>query len=320
MLRIRPRSPLHFGVSGIGLEEAGTVMHSDSVASALIAATARAGASVDRLVDAVVSERLVVSGLFPWSGATLHVPRPLCPPMWTTKAAQTMRKPLRRLSTIPLDMYARWYVDSCAVDEVEIEAAVRAMDAAKAIVGLRAHVALDRNSAGSNLYFVGSAQFRPDTGLWCLASARDEVATNALVDAVAALESYGLGGRRAAGYGRVEIERDDAPQEIAEMLASPLEPALLLTTFIPAAGDDLGALASRGRFRIREMRGWIDGDGVPPRRRREIRGLAAGSIVPTLPRGRVVEVGPDDFPHRVLRSGVAMGLRIASGFLREAVP
>jgi CRISPR type III-A-associated RAMP protein Csm4 len=317
--RMYPSGLVHFGEAGIGLEETSTTLHADSFAGALIAAAARAGADVAELVRTFCDARLIVSGLFPASSDTLCVPRPVCPPLMAAGTEADARKTLRRLRMIPISDYVKWYVESAIVDQSALTECARRVAPISAEPEMRAHAAVSRNGSDAALYFVAGARFRPGTGLWSLVAARDADALAAFDGAARALEAFGIGGKRAAGFGCFSASREVAPDSLESMLATPTEPATLLSTYIPATGDDLDEIMAYGRYRVREMRGWIDSDGAPDRRRRVARGLAEGSVLPRLPRGIVADVAPESFSHPVVRCGLAIGLCIAPSFLRGAV-
>jgi CRISPR type III-A-associated RAMP protein Csm4 len=316
--RVAPKGPLHFGESGIGLESTGTTMSADAFASALIAAAARASLDVAALIAAFEERRIRVSGLFPCAGETYLVPRPQCAPAFGQDAF-ALRKLLRRVGFLPMTLYERWYLRGEAVDEASLRSWLESSEKIVAVEAIQAHVALDRNTNGSNLYFVGSAYFHRGTGLYALTAIEDEKARFAFNNAAAALEVYGLGGERSAGHGGIVASLVPAPESIATAVAGYGDPAMLLSPFSPRADEDLAALTERGRYSIREIRGWVDGGPTGARRRRVVRVIAAGSLVPSLTYGTIVDIAPEGFPHRVVRCGTGFGLRISAQFLRKPV-
>jgi len=309
------RDGVHFGEKGIGLEAASPGLASDGFASALISAAARSGGEPDDLIAAFEGD-LRVSGLFPRIGERRFVPRPQVLPDIEGAAPP---KSLKRLAFVDTETYERWYIKEELADQPTVDRLSAALHSVYREY-LTARVALTRTTQESDFYQMSAYRFTTvggaRAGLYAVIDCTDE--QRSLIErSLAALAVYGIGGKRSSGYGAFEWSwsEGEAPRAF-ERPKTDGTPVMLLSTVVPAEADDLAAIASRGAYRIVEVRGWVTSAGVVSRRRRSLRALAQGSVLPFEPRGRVVDCAPVDFSsHPVVRVTTGLGIAFSKRLL-----
>lgn len=172
------------------------------------------------------------------------------------------------------------------------------------------HVTVDRAASASNLFHTGRVTFSAGCGLWF--GVRGEVewvrsALNYLSDA-------GLGGLRSTGHGGFKVAEQaiDLPEVKAD------EWGLCLSRYAPTANEITSALKqSQNTYALVRVGGWCQDDDGHHWRRRAVRLLAEGAILPGSARGMLVDVRPEHVMKRaVMRSGLAF--LIPAGRLAEA--
>jgi CRISPR-associated protein Csm4 len=311
------RGAVHFGERGIGLEAAAPTLASDGWASAIIAAAARAYGDPAALIADFESGALHVSGLFPRKGRQRFVPRPLIAPRMADSAPS---KELKRLRFVDLDRYRKWYLDdngSATAEEVDaLQGSLKETYREQLV----ARVTLDRTTSASQIYYISCFRFYEGAGLHAIVDYCDESVAGRFEQALDALTVYGLGGKRSGGYGGFKWRpvEDEATRVFAGMIAAQREPAMLLSTVLPAKEDDLTTIALQGRYAIAEIRGWVTTPGSISWRRSPLRALTHGSVLPFVPVGSVADCAAPGFAaHRVLRVATGFGLRISRRFLRD---
>lgn len=297
LVKMHFTAPVHLGKAGMGLEESGRVLHSDTLFSGLFQAWL-----------ALYGEPpppLVLSSAFPFVGDTLYLPKPfLAVPAFTTDLAATYGKTIKAATLVDLATFASWVAGETPdferlQDELDhLKEAVR--------VSVRPRVALDRETSASALYYIGETFFTPGAGLFFLVEAGKGI-WEALQGAVRVLGEEGLGGKRSQGRGtfRPEFCPDPVPQGAANPDAF-----LTLSLVYPAAQEEItGNLLS---YQLLQRTGWLEsGPQNAQLLHRRVLMFAEGSVFRRRPRGRLVEVTPAGFTgHPVYRYGLAFTLGV----------
>lgn len=179
------------------------------------------------------------------------------------------------------------------------------------------HVTLDRASNASNLFHTGRVTFGENCGLWL--GVRGEAAW--VRAALSYLSDAGLGGLRSSGHGAFDAH--EQPIDLPEVKAD--EWGLCLSRYAPQSETEIvqGLQAPQSTYQLVTVGGWCQDDEGHHWRRRAVRMLAEGAVLPASARGGLVDVRPvkpEEWlgPQRpVYRSGLAF--LIPAGRLAEAV-
>jgi CRISPR-associated protein Csm4 len=166
-------------------------------------------------------------------------------------------------------------------------------------------VTIDRATNASNLFHAGRVSFAEGDGLWFVARGTQ---TEWIDEALHLLQDNGLGGLRNYGHGAFKwhAHADDLP-------ASPSTGAgYLLARYAPNGEKEIQATLqhSRAAYRLVKVGGWCTDDAGQAWRRRMVRLVAEGALIPdvTQARGKLVEVQPDNVPQFAARKVYRYGI------------
>lgn len=308
---LKLRGALHVGEAvGIERETVYEWLPSDSLFGALVSAWKNMGADVEARLAAFHSQTRpfrLTSG-FPWSGGIRFLPAPILSPETSgmdAKAAKRVRwlsaSVFERLRTGAAPAPA--HADLLDGGRVWVTAEERARvtreftDDGGEVRLWRTYVvprvAVDRASNASNLFHAGRVAFPPEGGLWFAAHGPQ---TEWIDDALAYLADAGLGGLRNYGHGAFiwQVDREDL---------SPVQsgPGISLARYAPLGQAEIRATIQRqgAAFRFVRIGGWCTDDAGRAWRRRGVRMIAEGALIPEVAeaRGGLVDVRPSGVPN-----------------------
>lgn len=345
LIRLRPAGPWRYGPGEGGLDRVDTLYRSDRLFSAVTLAFERLGL-LDDWLDATARAsrpKVAFSSLFPFQGDTLFVPPPatLWPPppaalriassvfgakvRW--KAAQFVPVTLvETLLTSQRILAEQWIPDAesgCLLRRDRPQSSpFRTVS--------RRQIAVDRLGAGVDPHSIACVEFEPSAGLWAIAGfANEESAakwSQPLRSAFRLLADTGFGARRSSGWGQTgapEFQNGRWPAILLPKLARATAPAnggsggngtppqhWLLSLFSPAADDAVDW--SGGSYSVTLRGGRVESTAGSGKEKKLVRMVTEGSVIasPVSPVGSAVNVAPNDFPHPVYRSGLALGLQL----------
>jgi CRISPR-associated protein Csm4 len=333
------RGPLHQGeFVGINRETVQEWIPSDTLFAAIVTAWARQGADVAaRLADFERGRPVFeLSSAFPRAGEVRFYPTPARLPSHSGLfgAGQSPKKAreIQWLSPGVLEALQAGQTPAAGDDNFLHGRGIWLTEAERASVepylaetaegDLRLwksqvvpHAALDRASNASNLFHTGRVTFGESCGLWFAARGRVEWVREALHD----LADSGLGGLRSTGHGGFTFS-----ESATELGVATGGWALGLSRFAPASIEEItaGLQAERSAYRLVTVGGWCVDDGGHAWRRRSVRLVAEGALLPASVRGGLVDVRPlrPEAWHGALRPVYRNGLAflIPAGKLVEA--
>ncbi|MEJ5366424.1 MAG: type III-A CRISPR-associated RAMP protein Csm4 [Desulfosoma sp.] len=321
----------HFGRQGIGLEETGETVPSDSLVSGIVNAFALMG-EAEEVLQALASPTppFVLSSLFPFGpeggkgGRRLYaLPRPLTsPPVKDPAILQSAGKDLKKIPYLQPGDALRW-LDGTPFSAEALEAVQeRARRLARPwdpeseegwmSSSLRPRVALDRSAQNSVIWWCGEVHFSPGAGLYGLVRFRDAAWKKRVEAAFRLLGDMGLGGERTYGLGTFRFGGFAPVEEAWSDVKRPAKAAryVLLSRYAPAP-EELDRLRDvLTAWNMEESRGFVvSGRHATTLKRKRVRFLTEGSVATTPLAGRLVDVTPEHGPalglaHRVYRSGM----------------
>jgi CRISPR-associated protein Csm4 len=330
----------HFGRRGLGQEESGHHLPSDSLTAALIARWVEllGAPAANALVDRLKQEPppFVLSSAFPRAGDVCFFPVPLRPPeglprggprpkdlkrvAYVSEAAFRDMLAGAKLSTVFTSSQAL-HGGSILVAQGDWARLPKAVKDEGRIWGIekRPRVTVDRGAQSSTLYFTGRTAFNDHCGLWFgvrwLTSDADLAQT--LADSLADLADAGIGGDRSSGFGASTIKQHG----YLELPDGAQRTWVALSRYLPRP-DELPALQdTRSAYALETIGGWIDSPVSKAERRIPVRLLVEGAVLGPLDRsvpGQIVDVQPDykgtrPLGHAVYRSGLALAVGLEAG-------
>ena len=166
-------------------------------------------------------------------------------------------------------------------------------------------VTLDRQTSASALFHTGRVTFGPGCGLW-FALDGDPAPVRPALDY---LSEAGLGGLRSTGHGGFTWQETDSdlPRAVDGW-------GLLLSRYAPQVREEIteGLQQPGSAYGLVNVGGWCQDDAGKSWRRRPVRLVAEGALLPASARGGLVDVRPQPQPdgwsgkwRPVLRNGLA---------------
>ncbi|MEC4892640.1 MAG: type III-A CRISPR-associated RAMP protein Csm4 [Oscillatoria sp. PMC 1051.18] len=350
------RSPVHFGETGIGIEEASERVRSDTLFSALISNYARLFGKdkvEDLLKDFQTSPPFRHSSTFIYryqEGKYIYyLPKPLVFPQgYDVENDLEFTKTYKKLTYLPLEVWQRWYQGEGFTtgdrDELIAETKKKAKKSdALQKAGTFAYgkvykkhklpkVAIDRNTRATNFYHTGFVQFEYEanrhSGLYFLLkfTHSNPELENEIQATLHFLGEEGLGGERSSGAGRFDVKWLDLPQEWENIIGfSQANSYSLISLFweLPLAANlfnNRGELHQSTVYEIKERGGWLASFSSGYQlRRKMVRMFSEGSVFPVSPQGQLADVTPEKYKlHRIYRSGISLSLPLCIPNLNQS--
>jgi CRISPR-associated protein Csm4 len=330
LYRLKFKAPVHFGSTGIGLENTQESLSSDAITSALVNAFAVLGGA-DEVVQALRddSSPCVLSSLFPFGarpqdGETVYaLPCPLTKPrVEDARVFTLLGKDLKRVKYVQLQDFLAWIGDTPMDAEGLRKVLERSSVLAKRwdpverqgwwATELRPRVALDRTNQNSSIWYCGTLHFSPEAGLYGLARISGDEWKDRLAAAFRLLGDLGLGGERTYGMGSFEFSGFEPLSGLwVSAMRSRGGKLVLLSNYYPTDEERSNLAARLEAWNIAEVRGYVvSGRKASSIKRKRLRMITEGSVVNQPVKGAMVDVTPEDsealgLEHRVFRSGLA---------------
>lgn len=330
----------HFGRHGLGQEESGLHVPSDTLFAALIARLAefRGAEAAHEFAMGMQNDPppFALSSAFPYAGEVRFFPVPLRRPE-EPKDGGPRSKDLKRVKFVSENVFRDMLSGSGLadafhsgvklhdgravlkqIDESLLPATVRE-DRSIWSLEKRPRVTVGRVVHNSQIYHTGRTVFRHRCGLWFGVRwlQRSDETGRTLEVLLAELGDAGLGGERSTGFGKCTIERAGSlnlPDHDDGLWVT-------LSRYLPRP-DEINALrASEATYTMEVVGGWIDSPVSKSERRRTVRLLAEGAVLGPVRRivpGQIVDVQPDykgkqPLGHPVWRSGLALAVGLTGG-------
>jgi CRISPR-associated protein Csm4 len=303
------RGPLHQGeFIGIHRENILDRIPSDSLCAAIVAAWKKTGADIRARLSALEAKTeppfRVTSG-FPLAGDVRFYP---APQTWPAHAGfppgdKTARR-MRWISDGVLKQLQNGATPSM-VDEVFIHGKTTWFTQEESLrlqplFVLDAHgqpclwgqqvtprVTVDRVSSASNLFFTGRTSYARDCGVWF--GVRGD--STWVKESLEILKADGLGGLRSTGHGSFEWASlaDELPEVTSDNWG------YSLSRFAPKDAQEAAALRNEhSSYALEVVGGWYKDDGGHAWRRRSVRLVAEGALLPAGGlQGKAIDVRPD---------------------------
>ncbi len=328
--QLRLASPLHLGERGIGMEEAGQTVPSDTLFSALCWGLREVEGTgwLEELLDSFLrgTAPFLLTSTFPWAGDVRFFPRPMLPlpdpgqeEVPSQPAATPHHRRLKGVTFVSEGIFRRWLAGESLIREAAeanflsgglwISSAERAKlpDGPEEVWTSAPpvpHVALDRVTGASALYHVGELRYGEGCGLWFGVRWGETGWQEPVEAALSCLGEAGIGGERSAGRGQFQWEQQQG--ECLPAPSSQARRAVTLSLYHPTRLEVAGGSLDDAGYRLRIRRGWLGSPEGQGWRSKAVRMLAEGSAIDAAATGNLADVTPEGFTaHRVYRYGLA---------------
>lgn len=315
-VKLRFLSPLHVGEPGVGVEKVlSYCIHSDTLWAAILHGWCRLGYDPSVLTPYEVRKdhwepSFRLSSAFPWVGDILYFPKPVGPMPLREEVEPHLWKKLKKVRFLPQKVFERW-IKGEGLDRQAVAETLSFWQQLESRVSQYAepHVRLGYASFAPQIYYLGVSSFQEGAGLYFLLEGLNEELKDPLFSTLNFLAEEGIGGKRSRGFGLFEWE----PVTLSLDLPEVTDGWLLLSTIIPE--EALLERLSRSTFQLYQNRGWAMSSTGDQAFRKPVWMILEGATFPIQPRGRVVDVTPEDWPapHKVWRHGIALTIPFKRG-------
>lgn len=340
IFHLRARSPFHFGVRGVGIEETADHAESDTLFSALcqMIRLTEGSAELTAFLELCASNPpFLLSGAYPYVTVRDTIirfyPAPLSLP---SEPHDRKNKNLYKASWVSEKLFfahaagktraAQWTKEAIYIPSLDAVVSQSEHGALLKHFGdpeLRLwtvsdvpRVTIDRITNASAVFQNGRLTFVDGGGLWSMFAWRNQSTWNAeRVEALLIeLGDSGLGGERSSGNGQFSVALTVSGPKLNPLRAG--QRFVTLGLFRPTFAEKDVLANSQSVYNLVTRRGWISSPDNSSQRRKSVRMLTAGSVLTSSGQdiyGSLVEVTPDAdpntgnlFPHSVFRWGYAL--------------
>ncbi|HNZ61123.1 MAG TPA: type III-A CRISPR-associated RAMP protein Csm4 [Methanofastidiosum sp.] len=290
---------IHIGDEG-KLDATSPVIHSDTIFSAICNVWARSYGKEDleRMLDNFQNKiPFIVSSAFPYSGEILYFPKPFMLP--NIDIPEDKRKEFKKMTSLPKPLFEKYIGASLKEEEL-----ITALNTTKSDFSKDYYVpkvAIDRRSSSTELFSFSENRFTSDSGYFFLYQCSSEYLEK-FKNIVQILSDEGIGGKKTWGCGQFKCEfktiNIDLPQS---------DCYCILSLYYPDKDEKLNYNCS---YNLAERGGWIVSQTTTKTKRNTVYMLTEGSVFDYKPNGKLVDVSPEGFPHKVYRNGIAFAIPV----------
>lgn len=312
--KLKFKSAVHFGQTGIYLENVQETINSDTLFSALInTVSIYYGNEVDTWIEKFkTNPPFLLSSLFIYNRDKYFLPRPLEDSFISKEVKKEMGKELKKLKLIEAQHFLKWQQRTpFTVDDIREMSELSKTYSCPYEREIVPRVTLDRNTQQSSIYFCGVIKFNDNAGLWGFIAFRDNSFVEKFKTLLRLLGETGIGGEKTYGYGMFDlIEFKPVQGILKDIVQSNSTYYTLLSLYHPSEGDNVKEKLIA--YNLIRKKGWItSGRHALPLKRKSLGFLTEGSVLKEPVIGMLVDVTPDFAPaeslnHKVYRYGYAL--------------
>ncbi|MCM8822702.1 MAG: type III-A CRISPR-associated RAMP protein Csm4 [Candidatus Omnitrophica bacterium] len=301
LYKLKFLSSVHLGTREGFFESCDVILHSDTFFSAFCNSfhILYGRENLDALLKRFLSGDLpfLVSSAFPFSEDKLFFPVPL--------NQMPSDKDYKKIEYVEKSQFEKLLHGEC------IEKIAKPEDKQFRLIINTPRIAINRinNSPGENFFFFSEMFFTVDSGLFFVVDFKDAAFKKQFDATLNLISQEGIGADRTCGKGHfnvVEISK------IEFMLSADTDGSVLLSLYHPEE-KEFGQLKD-GFYQIIERKGYIYSPYARNYRRKSVRMVEEGSVVPGNVVGCLVDITPEIFDqHKVYRYGFALSLPCKTG-------
>lgn len=308
-------APVHFGDTGIDLENVQETVNSDTLFSALInAISANLSRNVaDKFVnDFLQDPPFLFTSLFPYFENTYFLPKPLDDSFLDENLKQEFGKELKKIAWLKKEDFLNWILNKNLTKEKlneikQYQSEVKELS----LKEIRPRVTIDRITNQTTIYHCGYTYFKKNAGLYGLVAFKNNDYFDKFKVAINLLGQTGLGGEKTYGCGLFESELLKIDEVFKEILNAKTQKITLLSLYHPTENEFTKLDRILDSYNFIRKKGWItSGRLALPLKRKSVGFITEGSVLKDAVSGTLVDVTPENVPkdclsHKVYRYGYA---------------
>jgi len=326
MLRIAKLSfkgLVHFGQTGIGIEEVEEVIHSDTLFSAFCHSWAKlyGKAKLDELLTLFLNQTppFFLSSCFIYNGDTYFLPKPhtFPPGFETPELREEYGKVVKKMAYLPREIFELWIKR----EKIDYKSLVKDFPeySSSYVFHLIPRVSIGRIGATSQIYHCGAVVFRKGCGLFFIVKFNDPSYSDKVEKTFSHLGELGLGGERSQGFGRFELLWEDCNKKWYELFNHRGDSFLCISLFHPNKEEFDEKLIEEASYTLLERKGWFQSPFSRKQyKRKSVTMFAEGSVFGKRIKGHLVDVTSEIWKkeknyHPIYRYGFALTLKVNRG-------
>lgn len=300
ILKLDFQSGLHVGDSlgGPSLDSSQMVIHGDTLFSAMYIELLKTGEE-ERLRHFFTSGELTISDALPFWKDRYYLPKPLLHVPPKSRVTSVRSKQLKALTFIAAADFSN-YVSGLAGGTLEPDTWTVPTFG---VLSAQTRVAIRGNDQPLP-YSVGVWQFAPQCGLYIIVRYQEEESLALMIKALTWLGQSGIGGKTSSGLGRFRLMRVETPLYLLKLLEHDQAPYQMLLGVGLPSDDALEHTLAEGWYTLLRRGGFASStsfQACPPRRKRTLYMLAAGSCLKMRFQGNMLDLSWEGAVHPVWR-------------------
>jgi CRISPR-associated protein Csm4 len=312
--KLKFKSPVHFGDTGIDLENVNETVSSDTFFSAIINTVKiyYGNKETEEIIDMFLNEPpFIFTSLFVYYKDLYFLPKPMNDTFISEEIKKSKGKELKKLQWLERSDFLKWQNQQVTTEEIN-EMIERQSKYKEAFVKeIKPRVVLDRNTQQSSLYHCGYIYFKKDAGLYGLVAFKDKSFIEKFKELLFLLGQTGIGGEKTYGCGMFELTFEPVDKVFSDILNTTTESYTLLSLYHPANNEKQNLEKKLFFYDIIRKKGWITtGRTTTPLKRKSVGFITEGSTLNVPVKGCLADVTPHNPPpgilsHKVYRYGYA---------------
>jgi len=286
LYKLKFNAPLHIGAHGVGYEETGNMIHSDTLFSAILSLWRNF--YEDDIESICKAPPFIISSAFPFKQDILFFPRPMVRIGKETKSEDQKEKKLKRVEFISKQLLESilkgesgnlefneedtfqdgefWHSNQPSFNKNnDILFAERELP----------RVAIDRNTNSSEIFYFSEIVFEKDSGLFFLARFINKGIRQKFEAVLRLLGDEGIGGDKRMGKGLFSL---DIQEDFHILFPENADGFLTLSLYYPQESEFNGGVLNNASYNLISRKGWLHAPGAMTLRRKEIRTFTEGSV------------------------------------------
>ncbi|RLC17336.1 MAG: type III-A CRISPR-associated RAMP protein Csm4 [Deltaproteobacteria bacterium] len=278
-------TPLHIAAHGVGYEKTETMLHSDTLFSALMSLWHHFYDD-DDIQKMCESPPFLISSGFPFKGSTCFFPRPMERIGREGEDDPRTGKKLKRVKFISQSLFESLLKgDSIDFNEAHTfqdgmfwtDTTASESDRVFAVREVP-RIAVDRESYASNIFYFSEVLFEADAGLFFLARFREKAIQSKFEAILKLLGDEGIGGDKRLGKGLFSV---GVGENFSLSLPGNADGFLTLSLYYPTQ-EEFAGISGDASYNLISRKGWIHSPGAMSLRRQEVRMFSEGSVFRSL--------------------------------------
>ncbi len=312
IFKLKFKGPVHFGETGIDLENVQPTISSDSFFSAFVnAVSANIGkVEADKLIsDFIQNPPFLISSLFPYFENNYFLPRPLDDSFLDRNVKKKAGKELKKLAWLEKHDFLRWLRQEQLSDNDILEMCKKQKKFYE--IEIRPRVTIDRITGQTSIYHCSYLYYYDNAGLYGLVYFRDNTYFKKFEIFLNLLSVTGIGGEKTYGCGLFDFEILELDSAFNAIFNFNSDRYTLLSLYHPNDEEIKNLNDILVYYNFVRKKGWISsGRQSLTLKRKSVGFITEGTVVNQKIKGKLVDVTPDNISkealkHKVYRYGYA---------------